>query len=93
VPRRPDPAHAAACQQERQATSSTPQLEGCKRSAILFPPGRPLRPAECKGKWGRSWQITLRVLTDAMAKGGDVAKRAFEALMQMKTPRRTSLEL
>lgn len=37
----------------------------------------------CKDKWGLSWQITPRVLTDAMAKGGDVAKRAFEAMMKM----------
>ncbi len=38
----------------------------------------------CKDKWGLSWQITPRVLTEAMAKGGDVAKRAFEAMMQMQ---------
>ena len=38
----------------------------------------------CKDKWGLSWQITPRVLTEALAKGGDVAKRAFEAMMQMK---------
>src|SRR5262249_13480544 len=38
----------------------------------------------CKDKWGLSWQITPRVLTEAMAKGGDVAKRAFEAMMQMR---------
>src|ERR1041384_1952761 len=37
----------------------------------------------CKDKWGISWQITPRVLTEAMAKGGDVAKRAFEAMMEM----------
>ena len=37
----------------------------------------------CKDKWGLSWQITPRVLTEAMAKGGDVAKRAFEAMMRM----------
>ena len=37
----------------------------------------------CKDKWGLSWQITPRVLTDAMAQGGDVAKRAFEAMMYM----------
>jgi len=37
----------------------------------------------CKDKWGLSWQITPRVLTDAMAKGGEVAKRAFEAMMTM----------
>src|SRR6187549_2796078 len=38
----------------------------------------------CKDKWGLSWQITPRVLTEAMARGGDVAKRAFEAMMEMK---------
>ena len=38
----------------------------------------------CKDKWGLSWQITPRVLTDAMAAGGDVAKRAFEAMMPMR---------
>jgi predicted 3-demethylubiquinone-9 3-methyltransferase (glyoxalase superfamily) len=37
----------------------------------------------CKDKWGLSWQITPRVLTEAMAEGGDVAKRAFEAMMEM----------
>jgi predicted 3-demethylubiquinone-9 3-methyltransferase (glyoxalase superfamily) len=37
----------------------------------------------CKDKWGISWQITPRVLTDAMAKGGDVAKRAFATMMPM----------
>ena len=37
----------------------------------------------CKDKWGLSWQITPRVLTKAMAKGGEVAKRAFEAMMEM----------
>jgi len=37
----------------------------------------------CKDRWGLSWQITPRVLTEAMAKGGDVAKRAFEAMMEM----------
>ncbi len=38
----------------------------------------------CKDRWGISWQITPRVLTDAMAAGGDKAKRAFEAMMTMK---------
>jgi predicted 3-demethylubiquinone-9 3-methyltransferase (glyoxalase superfamily) len=37
----------------------------------------------CKDKWGISWQITPRVLTAALAQGGDVAKRAFAAMMQM----------
>jgi predicted 3-demethylubiquinone-9 3-methyltransferase (glyoxalase superfamily) len=38
----------------------------------------------CKDKWGISWQITPRVLTDAMAAGGDTAKRAFDTMMTMK---------
>jgi len=38
----------------------------------------------CKDKWGVSWQITPRVLTEAMATGGDTAKRAFEAMMEMR---------
>ncbi|SMG13467.1 VOC family protein [Paracoccus sp. J56] len=37
----------------------------------------------CKDKWGISWQITPRVLTEALAVGGDEAKRAFQAMMQM----------
>jgi predicted 3-demethylubiquinone-9 3-methyltransferase (glyoxalase superfamily) len=38
----------------------------------------------CKDKWGISWQITPRTLTEAMMAGGDEAKRAFEAMMTMK---------
>ena len=38
----------------------------------------------CKDKWGLNWQITPKVLTDAMATGGDVAKRAFAAMMDMR---------
>jgi predicted 3-demethylubiquinone-9 3-methyltransferase (glyoxalase superfamily) len=38
----------------------------------------------CRDKWGISWQITPRALIEAMAAGGDEAKRAFEAMMDMK---------
>lgn len=38
----------------------------------------------CKDKWGISWQITPRVLMQAMAAGGAEAKRAFDAMMTMK---------
>ncbi len=38
----------------------------------------------CKDKWGISWQITPRVLMEALAVGGDEAKRAFAAMMDMK---------
>ncbi|HYD42493.1 MAG TPA: VOC family protein [Anaeromyxobacter sp.] len=38
----------------------------------------------CKDRWGVSWQITPRVLTEAMTRGGAVAKRAFDAMMEMR---------
>lgn len=38
----------------------------------------------CKDKWGISWQITPRALTEAIAAGGAEAKRAFEAMMTMQ---------
>jgi predicted 3-demethylubiquinone-9 3-methyltransferase (glyoxalase superfamily) len=38
----------------------------------------------CKDRWGVSWQITPRVLKEAMAAGGDEAKRAFTAMMDMR---------
>ena len=37
----------------------------------------------CKDKWGVNWQITPKVLTDAIAQGGEVAKRAFDAMARM----------
>lgn len=37
----------------------------------------------CKDRWGISWQITPRVLTEAMAAGGTEAKRVFAAMMTM----------
>ena len=37
----------------------------------------------CRDKWGVNWQITPRVLTDAIARGGEVARRAFTAMMDM----------
>jgi predicted 3-demethylubiquinone-9 3-methyltransferase (glyoxalase superfamily) len=37
----------------------------------------------CRDRWGISWQITPRVLMEAMAAGGDEARRAFEAMMGM----------
>ena len=39
----------------------------------------------CKDRWGLSWQITPRVLTDVLAAaGGAEAKRAFQAMMTMQ---------
>ena len=53
-------------------------------NAIVGNGGQESQCGWCKDKWGLSWQITPRVLTDAMAKGGATAKRAFEAMMPMK---------
>ncbi len=53
-------------------------------NAIVGNGGQESECGWCKDKWGVSWQITPRVLTDAMSTGGDVAKRAFEAAMEMQ---------
>ncbi len=52
-------------------------------SAIVGHGGQESACGWCKDKWGISWQITPRALTDAMAAGGDEAKRAFLAMMDM----------
>ena len=38
----------------------------------------------CKDRWGLNWQITPRALTQALAAGGEEAKRAFAAMMTMR---------
>ncbi|WP_299326804.1 VOC family protein [Parasphingopyxis sp.] len=39
----------------------------------------------CKDKWGLSWQITPKVLTEALSHPDPAAaKRAFEAMMEMQ---------
>ena len=38
----------------------------------------------CKDKWGVSWQITPRILAEAMDGESGRAKRIFEAMLQMK---------
>jgi predicted 3-demethylubiquinone-9 3-methyltransferase (glyoxalase superfamily) len=53
-------------------------------NAIVGNDGQESACGWCKDKWGISWQITPRVLTEAMAAGGDEAKRAFEVMMTMK---------
>ena len=53
-------------------------------NAIVGNGGQESQCGWCKDKWGVNWQITPRVLTDAMAKGGEVAKRAFAAMMPMQ---------
>ena len=53
-------------------------------SAIVDNGGQESACGWCKDRWGLSWQITPRVLTDAMAAGGEEARRAFEATMTMR---------
>jgi predicted 3-demethylubiquinone-9 3-methyltransferase (glyoxalase superfamily) len=38
----------------------------------------------CKDRWGISWQITPRALTEGLAAGGETSKRVFAAMMTMR---------
>jgi predicted 3-demethylubiquinone-9 3-methyltransferase (glyoxalase superfamily) len=53
-------------------------------NAIVGNGGQESQCGWCKDRWGISWQITPRTLTEAMHNGGAEAKRAFEAMMPMK---------
>ncbi len=53
-------------------------------NAIVGNGGQESECGWCKDKWGLSWQITPRVLMDAMREGGTTAKRAFDAMMTMR---------
>jgi predicted 3-demethylubiquinone-9 3-methyltransferase (glyoxalase superfamily) len=52
-------------------------------NAIVGNGGQESQCGWCKDRWGISWQITPRALTEAMAAGGEEARRAFEAMMRM----------
>ena len=67
-------------------TSTTDNQEETDRywNAIVGNGGKESQCGWCKDRWGLSWQITPRVLTEALAAGGSEAKRAFEAMMPMK---------
>ena len=51
--------------------------------AIVGNGGQASRCGWCKDRWGLSWQITPRALSEALAAGGEGAKRVFEAMMAM----------
>ena len=53
-------------------------------NAIVGNGGQESECGWCKDKWGVSWQITPRVLMEAMAAGGNEAKRAFDVMMTMQ---------
>jgi predicted 3-demethylubiquinone-9 3-methyltransferase (glyoxalase superfamily) len=54
------------------------------RNAIVGNGGQESACGWCKDRWGLSWQIAPRVLTEALAAGGAEAARAFAAMMTMK---------
>lgn len=53
-------------------------------NAIIKNGGQPSECGWCKDRWGISWQITPRTLTEAMAAGGAEAQRAFAAMLTMQ---------
>ncbi|MBY5365285.1 MULTISPECIES: VOC family protein [Rhizobium] len=53
-------------------------------NAIVGNGGQESECGWCKDKWGVSWQITPRVLSEALSAGGGQAKRAFDAMMTMR---------
>lgn len=53
-------------------------------NAIIGNEGQESACGWCKDKWGVSWQITPRALIEALAAGGVEAKRAFDAMMNMR---------
>jgi predicted 3-demethylubiquinone-9 3-methyltransferase (glyoxalase superfamily) len=38
----------------------------------------------CKDRWGISWQITPKALSEGMSAGGEVSARVFKAMMGMQ---------
>jgi len=52
--------------------------------AILDGGGKESACGWCKDRFGMSWQITPRRLTDLIAAGGETASRAFGAMMTMR---------
>lgn len=54
-------------------------------NAIVGNGGQESECGWCKDRWGLSWQITPRVLTEAVSNPDRaVARRAFEAMMRMR---------
>jgi predicted 3-demethylubiquinone-9 3-methyltransferase (glyoxalase superfamily) len=64
------------------ATDDQRETDRCW-NAIVGKGGQESACGWCKDKWGVSWQIIPRVLTEAMAVRGDEANRAFDAMMGM----------
>ncbi len=67
-----------------QISTADQKETDCYWNAIIGNGGQESECGWCKDKWGLSWQITPRTLTDALAAGGAEAKRAFDAMMTMR---------
>jgi predicted 3-demethylubiquinone-9 3-methyltransferase (glyoxalase superfamily) len=53
-------------------------------NAIVGNGGQESECGWCKDRFGMSWQVTPRRLTEYMRQGGEVAARAFAAMMTMR---------
>ena len=53
-------------------------------AAIVDTGGQESQCGWCRDRWGISWQITPRALIEALAAGGDAARRVFQAMMTMR---------
>lgn len=53
-------------------------------NAIVSNGGQESECGWCKDKWGISWQITPKVLTEAIAASGEASERVFAAMMTMR---------
>ena len=67
-----------------QVSTATQEETDRYWNAIVGNGGKESACGWCKDKWGVNWQITPRILTDALAEGGVKAKRAFDAMMEMR---------
>lgn len=52
-------------------------------NAIVGNGGKASACGWCKDRWGLSWQITPRALTDGLSAGGAESQRTFAAMMTM----------
>ena len=52
-------------------------------NAIIDNGGKASQCGWCKDRWGYSWQITPKQLSDGMAQGGEAGKRVMAAMMKM----------
>jgi predicted 3-demethylubiquinone-9 3-methyltransferase (glyoxalase superfamily) len=78
----PDVPHSEAF--SFQVSTDTQEETDRYWNAIVGNGGQESACGWCQDRWGLSWQITPRTLMEAMAAGGEEARRAFEAMLEMK---------